>query len=225
MAVNPYFQSGASIGRSSEQLLMEDLIIESLKIHSYDMYYIPRQTVKVNDILNEDYINNFPFAYQIEMYLANIDGFQGEGSILSKFGIEIRDTANFIVSRRRWDEIVARDGNAQLSARPAEGDILYFPQTQAFFEIRRTVSKNPFFQIGKLYVYTLECELYQYSSESFNTGIDEIDNLALDASLDEILQGNVITTEKDKQSQNEIFVSNSDVVNFDETNPFGTPRH
>ena len=136
MTVNHYFQSGSSIGRTSEQNLMEDLIIESIKIHAFENLYIPRQTVISDDILNEDVLNNFKFAYPIEMYLQSVDGFQGEGSLLSKFGIEIRDTANFIVSRRRWDEIVARDGHAQLPTRPAEGDILYFPLTQAFFEIR-----------------------------------------------------------------------------------------
>lgn len=225
MAVNHYFQSGIPGGRSSEQNLIEDLIVEALKIYSFELLYIPRQTVISDDILNEDVLNNFKFAYPIEGYLASVDGFQGEGSLLSKFGIEIRDTANFIISRRRWDEIVARDGHVQLTTRPAEGDLLYSTLTNAFFEIRRVVTKNPFFQLGKLYVYTLECELYQYSSEEFDTGISEVDDIAKDFSLDEMLVGNVITSEKDKQSQNEVFIDNSDVINFDANNPFGEPRH
>jgi hypothetical protein len=225
MPVNSYFQSGLTIGRSSEQLLMEDLMIECLKIYGWDTLYIPRQTVRADDILNEDTLNNFPFAYPIEMYLTSVEGFQGEGSLLSKFGLEIRDTANFVVSRRRWDEVVAKEGRVQLTTRPAEGDLIYFPMTQAFFEIRRTVSKNPFFQVGKLYCYQLECELYQFSSEQFTTGYEEVDNLATEASLDELLTGNVTVMSQDPQSQNEVFVSNSDVLNFDANNPFGEPRH
>lgn len=221
---NHYFQSGIPGGKSSEQTLVEDLIIECLGIYGFEIIYIPRQSIKTNDILNEDVLNNFKYAYTINAYLSDVNGFQGEGSLLSKFGIEIRDTANFIISKRKWDELIARDGETQLTTRPTEGDILYFPLTQAYFEIRRVVSKNPFFQIGRLYVYSLECELYQYSSEYFDTGIEEIDSIAKNHSLDEMLVGNVITTEKDRQSQNEIFVDNSDILNFDANNPFGEPR-
>lgn len=223
--INPYFQAGLTPGRSSEQELVESLIIECLKIYGFELLYIPRNTVKSNDILNEDVLNNFKHAYPIEAYMSSVDGFQGEGSLLSKFGIEIRDTANFVVSRRRWDEVVARDGETQLPTRPAEGDLIYFPLTQAFLEIRRVVSKNPFFQVGRLYVYALECELYQYSSELFDTGVEEIDDIARDTSLDELLVGNVITSERDKQSQNEVFVDNSDILDFSANNPFGEPRH
>lgn len=225
MAVNPYFQGGIPGGRSSEQNLIEDLIVEALKIYSFEILYLPRQSFNPDLILNEDPLNNFKFAYPIEAYLQSIEGFQGEGSLLSKFGLEIRDTANFIIARRRWDEVVANEGNVELTTRPAEGSILYFPLTQAFFEIRRVISKNPFFQVGKLYVYTLECELYQFSSEQFTTGYEEVDNLATEASLDELLTGNVTVMSQDPQSQNEVFVSNSDVLNFDANNPFGEPRH
>jgi len=223
--INPYFQGGSSIGRSSEQLMVESIIIECLQIYGHDLLYIPRQSFNPDLILNEDPLNNFKFAYPIEMYLASVEGFQGEGSLLSKFGLEIRDTATFVVSRRRWDEVVAQDGNVELTTRPAEGSIIYFPQTQAFFEIRRVISKNPFFQVGKLYVYTLECELYQYSSEQFDTGVTEVDEFTKNASLDEIMLGDGETPHTDPQSSNETFVDESDIIDFSKSNPFGAPRH
>jgi hypothetical protein len=150
---------------------MEDIIIECLKIYGFDTYYIPRKSVNEDDILGEDVLNKYSSAYPLEMYMQNVTGFEGDGDLLTKFGVEFRDTATFIVSRRRWDEVIARSGDAVLTTRPAEGDIIYFPLTKAFFEIKRVESTDPFFQVGKLYVYKLQCELMQYSSEVFDTEI------------------------------------------------------
>lgn len=184
MAVNPYFQSGIPGGRSSEQLLIEDLIIECMKIYGFETIYMPRHAVNPDNILNEDVLNSFEHAYPLEMYMQNVSGFEGDGDLLTKFGVEFRDTATFIVARRRWDEVVGRSGNAVLTTRPAEGDIVYFPLTKAFFEIKRVEATDPFFQVGKLYVYKLQCELYQNSSEVFNTGNSEIDGIASSVSTD-----------------------------------------
>lgn len=243
MATNHYFQSGIPGGRSSEQLLMEDLIIECLKIYGFDVYYIPRTTVNEDDILTEDPLNKYDNAYPLEMYLSNVTGFEGEGDLLTKFGVEIRDSATFIVARRRWDEVVARDGNAQLTTRPAEGDILYFPLTKSYFEIRKVETRDPFFQVGKLYVYKLECELMQFSSERFDTGISEIDSGAGDQAIDigsyEVILENgdnflleyyapaTLILESfnlstiDPTAQNETFKSEIDILDFSERNPFG----
>lgn len=222
---------------------MEDLIIECLKIYGFDVYYIPRTTVYEDDVLNEDALNSYDQAYSLEMYLANVDGFNGEGDLLSKFGVEIRDTASFIVSKRRWEDVVAKSGHAQLLKRPAEGDILYFPLTKSYFEIRKVETSDPFFQVGKLYVFKMECELMQFSSESFNTGIDEIDNAAGERALD-ISQYELLLETGDKMlleyynpssiilesyrlsaidplSQNEAFSTNIDILDFTEHNPFG----
>lgn len=243
MSTNHYFQSGIPGGRSSEQLLMEDLIIECLKIYGFDVYYLPRQSVFEDGIFNEDVLNKFDFAYPLEMYLSNVMGFEGEGDLLTKFGVEIRDTATFLVARRRWDEVIARTGNAQLTTRPAEGDVLYFPLTKSYFEIRRVETKDPFFQVGKLYVYKLECELMQFSSEQFNTGVTEIDEVPQDKAIDvgsyelllesgdkflleyftqstAILESFNLST-IDATAQNEIFTSEIDILDFSERNPFG----
>ena len=177
MSVNHYFQTGVPQGRSSEQLLVEDLVIECLKIYGFETNYLTRKVQNLDGILNEDPLNNYENSYQLEMYLKNIDGFGGDQMLLSKFGVEIRDQATFIVSKRRWDEVVGRSGTAVLSSRPAEGDIVFFPITNSYFEIKYVEALNPFFQLGKLYVYELTCELLQYSSERIVTGVDAIDSI------------------------------------------------
>jgi len=243
MATNFYFQSGIPGGRSSEQLLMEDIVIECLKIYGFDTYYIPRAAVNEDKILGEDVLNRYSSAYPLEMYLQNVTGFEGDGDLMSKFGVEIRDTATFVVARRRWDEVIARSGDAVLTTRPAEGDIIYFPLTKAFFEIKRVDATDPFFQVGKLYVYKMECELMQYSSERFDTGVSEIDNIADSDSLD-INEFNLLLQSGDRalleeyspagivlQSynlstllpnvDNEDFRGEISVLDFSERNPFG----
>ena len=243
MATNFYFQSGIPGGRSSEQLLMEDIVIECLKIYGFDTYYIPRAAVNEDKILGEDVLNRYSSAYPLEMYLQNVTGFEGDGDLMSKFGVEIRDTATFVVARRRWDEVIARSGDAVLTTRPAEGDIIYFPLTKAFFEIKRVDSTDPFFQVGKLYVYKMECELMQYSSERFDTGVSDIDSIADSDSLD-INEFNLLLQSGDRalleeyapagivlQSynlttilpnvDNEDFRGEISVLDFSERNPFG----
>tara|TARA_R110000868_G_scaffold24654_2_gene97009 strand:- start:1114 stop:1854 length:741 start_codon:yes stop_codon:yes gene_type:complete len=243
MAVNPYFQSGIPGGRSSEQLLVEDLIIECMKIYGFETIYMPRHAVNPDNILNEDVLNSYEHAYPIEMYMQNVSGFEGDGDLLTKFGVEIRDTATFVVARRRWDEVVGRSGNAVLTTRPAEGDIVYFPLTKAFFEIKRVEATDPFFQVGKLYVYKLQCELYQNSSEVFNTGNSEIDGIASSVSTDignyQLLleDGNKLLLEYYTPSsiiqesfnietilpnvQNDDIRAEISVLDFTEKNPFG----
>jgi hypothetical protein len=243
MATNFYFQSGIPGGRSSEQLLMEDIVIECLRMYGFDTYYIPRQAVNEDDILGEDVLSKYSSAFPLEMYMQNVTGFEGDGDLMSKFGVEIRDTATFIVSRRRWDEVIARSGDAVLTTRPAEGDIIYFPLTKAFFEIKFVESTDPFFQVGKLYVYKLQCELMQYSSEIFDTGVSEIDdntsnksadinafNLLLQngdrALLEEYSPAGIILQSYNLGTifpnvDNEDFRGEISVLDFSERNPFG----
>lgn len=243
MSVNHYFQSGVPQGRSSEQLLVEDLVIECMKIYGFEVNYLTRKKQNLDEILNEDPLNNFENSYEIEMYLKNVNGFEGDGQLLSKFGVEIRDQATFVVSRRRWDQIVGRSGTAILSTRPAEGDIIYLPITKSYFEIKSVNALNPFFQVGKLYVYELTCELYQYSSERFDIGNDTLDNLEITKTLDisqyelllesgdrlqleyETLSSLILESYDVKAidigSQNNEFESEISVLDFTERNPFG----
>lgn len=196
MATNFYFQSGVPGGRTSEQRLVESLITESIKIYGFDVYYLPRTEVNQDSFFADDSLSKFDNALPLEMYLENVDGFGGEGELMSKFGIELRETATFVLVRSRWDNVVAlgRSGLLPLANRPAEGDIIYLPLTRSYFEIKKVETKDPFYQLGKLYVYKLYCELYQYSSERFDTGIAEVDAIEDQLSQDTELQGLVLET-------------------------------
>lgn len=171
MARNVYFSQAVK----SEQSLYEDLIIESLKIYGQDCYYLPRTIISRDDILNEDRASRFDDAYMIEAYIENTDGFDGAGDLFSKFGLEIREEANFIISRRQWRKLVGLWNNTLSTDRPQEGDILYLPMSNTLFEIMFVEDEQPFYQLSNLPVYKLQCSKYEYNEEDFNTGIVEID--------------------------------------------------
>lgn len=173
MATNVYFSQKVR----SEQHLYEDIVIESLKMYGQDVYYLPRKVVSEDSILNEDIESVFEDAYIIEMYIANVDGFEGDGNLLSKFGVEIRDQANFIVAKKRWNQYIGLDNNSVSSIRPNEGDLIYLPLSKSLFEIRFVEHESPFYQLSNLPTYTLQCELFEYSGESIKTGIDDVDNI------------------------------------------------
>ena len=135
MATNFYFQNGGGIGQTSEQRLIEDLIIESLKIYGHDTYYLPRTIVNKDDIFDEDALSRFTQAYPLEMYLDNVQGFEGQGDIFTRFGMEVRDQATFVLAKRRWEDMVTRQGPAvSRKARPVEGDLIYFEKTKSLFD-------------------------------------------------------------------------------------------
>jgi len=172
MAKNPYFK----LGTNSEQNVVENLIIECLQIYGQEMFYIPRTLVSKDEILGEDRLSEFKNAYPIEMYFENVDGFGGNGAFMSKFGLMIEQSATLVVARKRWQQAVAQYGQTILPNRPAEGDLLYFPLTGGLFEIKFVQHQNPFYQIGKLYTYKLDIELFQYASERIDTGYNVIDD-------------------------------------------------
>jgi hypothetical protein len=175
MPTNFYFQSGNTSGTTNEQRLLEDLIIESITIYGHDVYYLPRVSQKQDNILGEDVLSRFEEAIPLEMYIANVQGWDGNGELLSKFGIQVTHNATFVVSKRRWEDTVGASDLLQLASRPAEGDLIFFPKTNSMFEIKFVEHLNPFYQLGKIYIYSMQCELYQHSSEEFITGVDEID--------------------------------------------------
>ena len=171
MPRNVYFSQAVK----SEQLLYEDLIIESLGIYGQDVYYIPRTIVNRDSILNEDPASTFDDAFLMEMYIENTEGFEGEGDLYSKFGLQIKDTATFIVSRRRWDDRVGPFSSQVENPKPMEGDLVFLPMTNSFFEINFVEDEQPFYQLSNLPVYKLECSLFEYNDEDFETGVEEID--------------------------------------------------
>jgi len=161
----------------SEQNLYEDLIIESLKIYGQEVMYLPRNMVSRDMVLNEAIESKFSDAYSIEMYLESVDGFEGDGSLLTKFGLEIRDQATFVVAKKTWEKLVGFWNNGIISNRPAEGDLIYLPMSKGLFEIKFVDHQSPFYQLSKFPVYKLRCELFEYSNEEIKTGVDELDKL------------------------------------------------
>ena len=162
-------------GTRNEQVLIEDLILESIHMWGQEFMYIPRTLVSKDGILGEDRLSKFKAAFPIEMYLETVDGFEGQGAFMNKFGLMMEQSATLTVARRRWDQLVGRYGLTTLPNRPNEGDLIYFPLTGGLFEIKFVKHQDPFYQLGKLYVYKLEVELFQYSSELIDTGDADID--------------------------------------------------
>ena len=132
----------------SEQSLYEDLIVESLQIYGQDIYYVPRTLVSRDNILGEDPASKFDDAYLMEAYLENIDGFEGAGDLMSKFGLEIRDEATFVISRRVWERLVGKFSTNVSDPRPQEGDVIFLPMTNSFFEINFVEDDSPFYQLS-----------------------------------------------------------------------------
>ena len=175
MATNHYFQGGTGIGNSSEKRLYEDLIIEGLKIYGQDCYYLPRTLANRDLILGEDTLSKFDDSYLLEMYMETTEGFAGEQEIINKFGLEIREDTTFIISKRRWQNQVDSAHTMIVEGRPNEGDIIYMPLMNSFFEIQFVQDQEPFFQLGQLPVYKLRCTRWEYSNEKLDTGIAAID--------------------------------------------------
>ena len=171
MPRNVYFSQAVR----SEQNLYEDLIIESLKIFGQDIYYLPRDLVNRDSILGEDTSSQFDDAYMIEGYIEGTEGFEGQGDLYSKFGLEVRDEVNFVISRKVWDRYVGFQDEVNDVPRPREGDLIFLPLSNKFFEVMFVEHEQPFYQLSNLPVYRLQCALYEYNEEDFDTGIAQID--------------------------------------------------
>ena len=180
MPTNVYFDTGTR----PEQHLYEDLMIEQLKIYGQDVFYIPRTLVKEDNLFGEDTLSKFGDAYLIEMYFENVEGYEGEKEIMSKFGLQMNEDVTFIVARRRFEQLVSHDSNLIVKTRPNEGDLVYFPKVKKIFEITFVDHDDPFYQVHNLPAFKLKCKTFEYSSEDLDTGITEIDAIETDNSLD-----------------------------------------
>ena len=219
MATNFYFNNFTNSG---EQNLIEDLVIESIRIFGQDIWYLPRTLGAVDDLLNEDDLSIFNKAYMVEMYIKNVDGFEGEGDFLSKFGLQIRDSITFTVSQRKFLQDVALY-NEQV--RPNEGDLIYFPLNRKLFELKHVEHESIFYQMGALQTYDLKCDLFEFSNERFQTGNLEIDTL-LDAYRTTGIDANTAVANVESLSllgadNFTIETEAAAILDFSETNPFG----
>jgi hypothetical protein len=187
MALNPFFQQGSP----SEQRLLQQLINEQLKIYGIEVAYIPRKFVKVETIIREVTSSKFNDAFMIEAYLNTYDGHTGAGDILTKFGMSLKDEMSIIISRERFEDFISpflesmSDEEITVTTRPREGDLIYFPLGKRLFEVKFVEHEKPFYQLGNLYVYELQCELFEYEDEvggweGLDTTVKEIDSVLAD---------------------------------------------
>ena len=176
MALNPYFLQGAK----SEQSLVQSLINEQLKMYGVDIYYIPRRYISQNTVIREVVESQFDSAYPIEAYIDSYEGYGGQGTLLSKFGIQNVDDLTLVISRERYETyitpLIKNLPNIELATRPKEGDLIYFPLGDRLFEIKYVEHEQPFYQLKKNYVYQLRCELFRYEDEVIDTGVETIDD-------------------------------------------------
>lgn len=235
MATNFFFNN---FQNSQEQLLIENLIIESIKIYGHDIVYVPRKRVSVDQLLNEDPLREYIHAIPVEMYIKNVEGFAGEGDFLSKFNLQIRDQITFSVARRVFSDEV---GTIESIDRPQEGDLIFFPLNRKLFEVKFVEHEPVFYQLGSLQFYDLKCELFEYNNEYFETGIDDIDRMMREYSLnmdifalltetglpltDEggftLLQESYDINENDDIADNDVIETEADAfVDFTERDPF-----
>ncbi len=169
-----------------EQDLIESLVVESISIYGHSVYYCPRTIIKKDDIYGEDVLSEYKRAYQFDMYIKSFDNYEGDGTFLSKFNLEIRDQVRFTVARRTFFNEIGQDSFLD---RPQEGDLVYSPMMKRMFIIKYVNQTAVFYQMGSLQTWDLTCEVFEYSSERFSTGIAEIDAIETAYSTNEVAWG------------------------------------
>ena len=243
MPTNVYFNTGTK----PEQRLYENLIIEQLRAFGQDVYYLPRKLVNEDTLFGEDTLSSFNDAYIIEMYLDNIEGYEGQQEMMTRFGLDIQNEATWVVSKKRFEQLISSDQNLIVSTRPNEGDLIYFAKGKKLFEIGFVDHDDPFYQIQNLPVFKMRCRTFEYSSESLDTGVSEIDAIETSLSTDAlqyqvVLESgtesgtNYLLTENneflitedykidtiDSNSDSDFFETQGDsILDFSEFNPFG----
>ena len=188
MALNPFFLQGSQ----SEQRLVQSLINEQLKIYGVEVTYIPRKFVRKQTIIKEVQSSAFDDNFLLEAYVNTYEGYGGQGDIMTKFGVSLRDELTLTISRERFEDFISpfleSDEDYELASRPREGDIIFFPLGARLFEVKFVEHEEPFYQLGKNYVYQLKCELFEYEDEVIDTGIDIIDSQLEDTGYISTLQ-------------------------------------
>jgi hypothetical protein len=220
MATNTFFNNYAQV---QEQTLIDDLIIESIKIYGVDIIYISRAIKGRDTIFNEDDFPEYNETFEFEAYVKSMEGFEGEGDFLSKFGLEIRDTLTLTVANRTFERYVTRE--VVDLVRPREGDLIYFPLNEKMFEIKYVEHESIFYQMGQTQIYDMQCELLEYSNQRFNTGRTNIDDYFAAYNTDIIVDANNATLSAlaatDDNSMNLDFEIEADgIIDFSEVDPF-----
>ena len=227
MALNPFFLQGSQ----SEQRLVQDLINEQLKIYGVEVTYIPRKFVRKQTIIKEVQSSAFDDNFLLEAYLNTYEGYSGQGDIMTKFGVSLRDEVTLTISKERFEDFISpflsADDDYELSSRPREGDVIFFPLGSRLFEVKFVEHEEPFYQLGKNYVYQLKCELFEYEDEVFDTDIEEIDSQLEDLGYISTLQligiGQTATATAQLNSTNKSYIREI-VLNNDGSGYQSTPN-
>ncbi len=230
---------------STEQNLLEDLIIESIQIYGFDIDYLPRISLGTDSVYTQYTSSAFVDAIPVEMYVKNVMGFAGEGDFISRFGLEIRDQVTFTIAQKRFNQEVANgtfvstysSANVEISnnvftdeaisiSRPREGDVLYFPLSNTFFEIKYVENEEVFYPLGKLQTYDLRCETMEYSGQIFATGNTTLDGYMRNLSS-AVVSGNTASGANNVVGaiNYEIQKEFDEVVNFTEIDPFASGEY
>lgn len=220
MATNVFFRNYDNF---NEQNLIDDLVIESIQIYGLDVIYVTRSIQGEDSIFNEDDMPLYNETFNFEAYVKNVDGFEGEGDFLSKFGLEIRDSVTFTVAIRTFERFVTKED--QNKVRPLEGDIIFFPLNQKMYEIKFVEHESVFYQSGALQVYDLRCELIEASGQRFDTGIPDIDEYFTINNMDVTTAARSTLTAVSNTSNSfadNLFIEQAadDILDFSETDPF-----
>lgn len=213
MATNPYLNNFFA---ANEQTLIDNLAVEFIQFHGVDCIYLPRTVTREDKILHEDDLAVFDRAVELEFYIKNVEGFGGDGDMMSKFGFQIRDSMTLTVSITRCKEVIGS------TRRPMEGDLVYFPLNKKMFEVMHNEHESVFYQNGALQFYDLRVELFEYSNETFNTGNTLIDQLysGLNSSTSQAIAN---LRPVDKIADNEIIQEFTDgILDFSEIDPYSS---
>jgi hypothetical protein len=220
MGSNYYFNN---YDNQSEQNLVEDLIIESIKIYGIDVFFVPRTLVKKDDIYGEDTLSTYDSAWSTDLYVNSYSNFEGDGAFLSKFNLEIRDEVNFSLARKTFRDDIGANTNRD---RPLEGDLIYVPMMKKLLIVKYVDNTPTFYQMGALQIWNLRCEVFEYSNERFNTGISEIDAIATNYSFAGT-NTTVVSNTAFEDALNDVFADNQELhtegtglIDWTEIDPF-----
>jgi hypothetical protein len=210
MTTNSYVSNYYQV---NEQDLQDDLVVEAIQMKGFDINYLPRELINYDYLLGEDPNSAFNSSFVIEMYPTYVDGFGGSGDMITDFGLEIKDTATFVVSKTRFKE----EFTTQPFDKPRVGDLIYVPLTKSFLEIKHVEDETPFYNLGKQYVWEVKTETFEFSYESFATG---------DVGIDDLINNDILNFDPETQTEeygdnDEIQTESDTFVDFDENNPFG----
>ena len=162
----------------TEQMMYEDIIIEALRMYGQEVYYLPRewQTDPTSDVFGDDPVSRFSDSFELMMYIENIEGFDGEGDLFTRFGIELRDEATFVLARREWDKRVGMKNSDVSFYRPREGDLIYLKLSNSLFEIQKVETESPFYQFAQLPTFKIRASLFESNGEDFDTMLPDLNS-------------------------------------------------